>query len=135
RCYKSIQGDKEGRSRPRPCVPPQRPSRGCAATHATARCPTLAPSSAAIPTGASAMDISVLIWILAAAVLLTPLLQRRLLEGARRRLRERIERERGSRVILLVHREESMNLFGFNLMRFLDVQDSEEIVRAIMQTE
>lgn len=81
------------------------------------------------------MDISVLIWVLAAAVLLTPLLQRRLLEGARRRLRERIERERGSRVILLVHREESMNLFGFNLMRFLDVQDSEEIVRAIMQTE
>ncbi len=81
------------------------------------------------------MDISVLIWVLAAAVLLTPLLQRRLLESARRRLRERIERERGSRVILLVHREESMNLFGFNLMRFLDVQDSEEIVRAIMQTE
>lgn len=81
------------------------------------------------------MDISVLVWVLAATVLLTPLLQRRLLEGARRRLRERIERERGSRVILLVHREESMNLFGFNLMRFLDVQDSEEIVRAIMQTE
>lgn len=81
------------------------------------------------------MDISVLIWVLAAAVLLTPLLQRRLLESARRRLRERIERERGSRVILLVHREESMSLFGFNLMRFLDVQDSEEIVRAIMQTE
>ncbi len=81
------------------------------------------------------MDISVLIWVLAAAVLLAPLLQRRLLESARRRLRERIERERGSRVILLVHREESMSLFGFNLMRFLDVQDSEEIVRAIMQTE
>ena len=81
------------------------------------------------------MDISVLVWILAAAVLLPPLLQRRLLESARRRLRERIERDRGSRVILLVHREERMSLFGFNLMRSLDVQDSEEIVRAILQTE
>lgn len=81
------------------------------------------------------MDISVLVWILAAAVLLPPLLQRRLLESARRRLRERIESDRGSRVILLVHREERMSLFGFNLMRSLDVQDSEEIVRAILQTE
>ena len=79
------------------------------------------------------MDISVLVWILAAAVLLPPLLQRRLLESARRRLRERIERDRGSRVILLVHREERMSLFGFNLMRSLDVQDSEEIVRAILR--
>lgn len=81
------------------------------------------------------MDITVFFWAVAAAVLLLPLVQRRLLEGARRRLRQRIERERGSRVILLVHREESMSLFGFNFMRFLDVQDSEEIVRAIMQTD
>lgn len=80
------------------------------------------------------MDISLVFWGIVTVVMLQPLVQRRLLEGARRRLRERIERERGSRVILLVHREESMSLLGFNLMRFLDVQDSEEIVRAIMQT-
>lgn len=81
------------------------------------------------------MDINLLFWAILAVVLLQPLLQRRLLEASRRRLRLSIERERGSRVILLVHREESMSLFGFNLTRFLDVQDSEEIVRAIMQTD
>jgi ClpP class serine protease len=81
------------------------------------------------------MEITTVLWVLGGLFLTLPLVQRRMLDVARRRLRARIERERGSRVILLVHREERMTLLGVNFMRFLDVHDSEEIVRAIMQTD
>lgn len=81
------------------------------------------------------MDFTSLIWLLLLATMLAPLLQRRVLESARRRLRLRIEAERGSRVILLVHREETMSLLGFPLMRYIDIQDSEEVIRAVLQTD
>ncbi|MGE5599837.1 MAG: SDH family Clp fold serine proteinase, partial [Bacteroidota bacterium] len=38
------------------------------------------------------------------------------------------------RVIVLIHRQESMNLLGFPLMRYIDVNDSEEVIRAIHLT-
>ncbi|WP_255329122.1 SDH family Clp fold serine proteinase [Paracoccus albicereus] len=46
-----------------------------------------------------------------------------------------IEKKRGSRVILLIHRQETMNLLGFPLMRYIDVNDSEEVLRAIQMTD
>jgi ClpP class serine protease len=45
-----------------------------------------------------------------------------------------LERERNSRVILLVHRQETMKLLGFPIMRYIDVNDSEEVLRAIHMT-
>jgi ClpP class serine protease len=53
------------------------------------------------------------------------------LEASRKRLLARIENERQSRVILLVHRQETMSLLGFPLFRYIDVNDSEEVIRAI----
>ena len=81
------------------------------------------------------MSISDLLWLFVLASMLQPLLARRLLERARARLRMRLERERGSRVILLVHRQETMSFFGIPLMRYIDIQDSEEVIRAILQTD
>lgn len=46
-----------------------------------------------------------------------------------------IESERDSRVILLVHRQEAMRFFGFPLMRYIDINDSEEVLRAIQMTD
>ena len=46
-----------------------------------------------------------------------------------------LERTRGSRVILLVHRQETMRLLGFPLVRYIDVNDSEEVLRAIHMTD
>jgi ClpP class serine protease len=66
---------------------------------------------------------------------LLPVLRQRLLEAARRRLITGIERQRGSRMILLVHRQESMSLLGFPLIRFIDLQDSEAIIHALNRTE
>jgi ClpP class serine protease len=66
---------------------------------------------------------------------LQPLLRQRLLEVSRQRLIAKLEDERNSRVILLVHRQEKMSLLGFPVLRYIDVNDSEEVLRAIYLTD
>ncbi|NKE71646.1 SDH family Clp fold serine proteinase [Candidatus Manganitrophus noduliformans] len=66
---------------------------------------------------------------------LQPVLQQRLLEGSRRRLIAQIEHKRGSRLILLVHRQETMNVLGFPIMRYIDINDSEDLLRACELTD
>jgi ClpP class serine protease len=46
-----------------------------------------------------------------------------------------LERQRGSRVILLVHRQETMRFLGFPIVRYIDINDSEEVLRAIQMTD
>jgi ClpP class serine protease len=46
-----------------------------------------------------------------------------------------IESKRKSRVVLLVHRQETMSLLGFPLFRYIDINDSEEVLRAIHMTD
>ena len=64
-----------------------------------------------------------------------PAITRRLLEYSRQRMFAKIEHDRGSRVILLVHRQETMNFLGFPVLRYIDVDDSEEVIRAIHMTD
>ncbi len=81
------------------------------------------------------MGIMDIFWIFFMLSALQPVLQRRYLESMRTRKIAQIERMRGSRVILLVHRQETMRLLGFPLMRYIDVHDSEEVLRAIHMTD
>ncbi len=82
------------------------------------------------------MDVLSLLWFaLIFFTMVQPALQRRMLEWERQRWIERIEHQRGSRVIVLVHRQESMGLLGFPIMRYIDVTDSEEVLRAIELTD
>lgn len=81
------------------------------------------------------MDIMQLFWLFFIISALQPVLQRRYLEAMRTRKITNIEKKRGSRVILLIHRQETMNLLGFPLMRYIDVNDSEEVLRAIQMTD
>lgn len=67
-------------------------------------------------------------------VLLQPFAHRLWLARKREQLRHRIEAERGSRLILLVHREERMSLMGVPLLRYIDMDDAESVVRAVHQT-
>jgi ClpP class serine protease len=76
-----------------------------------------------------------LFWMFFIISALQPVLQRRYLEAMRSRKIAQIEKKRGSRVILLIHRQETMNLLGFPLMRYIDVNDSEEVLRAIQMTD
>ncbi len=72
------------------------------------------------------MDASQLFWLFFMLTALQPVIRQRFLEASRQRLLARIEQQRKSRVILLVHRQETMSLLGFPLMRFIDINDSEE---------
>lgn len=76
-----------------------------------------------------------LMWFFFLLAALQPVLRKRVLEVQRRRLIARIEAQRGSRLILLVHRQETMSVLGFPLMRYIDVDDSEAIIHALHQTE
>ncbi|MGE5646163.1 MAG: SDH family Clp fold serine proteinase [Acidobacteriota bacterium] len=76
-----------------------------------------------------------LIWFFFLFSALQPVLKQRLLEASRQRMIARIERQRSSRVILLVHRQETMSILGFPLFRYIDVNDSEEVLRAIHLTD
>ncbi len=81
------------------------------------------------------MTISDLFWAFIIIVALHPWLQQRLLEASRRKLIRILERRRGSRVIALIHRQETMSLLGFPLLRYIDIEDSEEVLRAIQLTD
>src|ERR1700686_3109458 len=78
------------------------------------------------------MDIFWLFFMLSA---LQPVIKQRLLETSRKRLIALIEGERKSRVVLLVHRQETMSLLGFPLFRYIDINDSEEVIHAIHLTD
>ncbi len=80
-------------------------------------------------------DIGSLIWIFFILSALQPMFQRRMLESMRMRQIRRLERSRGSRVILLVHRQETMSFLGFPLMRYIDINDSEAVLRAVHTTD
>jgi ClpP class serine protease len=66
---------------------------------------------------------------------LQPMLRQRLLDRTRGRLLRDLERGRKSRVIALVHRQETMSLLGFPLARFINIEDSEEVLRAVQLTD
>ena len=52
----------------------------------------------------------------------------------RRNLLRRLEKERSSRVITLIHRQEGFGLFGLPFGRYIDIDDSEQLLRAIRMT-
>lgn len=81
------------------------------------------------------MDVGQLFWMFFIISALQPVIRQRMLEGARQRLIARIENKRKSRVILMVHRQETMSLLGFPLMRYIDIQDAEEVLRACDMTD
>src|SRR6202049_2339658 len=66
---------------------------------------------------------------------LQPVLRQWLLDVSRQRLIAKLEDQRNSRVILLVHRQETMSFLGFPVLRYIDVNDSEEVLRAIQLTD
>jgi ClpP class serine protease len=74
-------------------------------------------------------------WIFLVFSMVQPWLQKKMLEHGRVRLMHHLERRRGSRVILLIHRQETMSFLGFPILRYIDVNDAEEVIRAIHLTD
>jgi len=81
------------------------------------------------------MSSSDLFWLFIMVMAFQPYLQKKLMETMRKRKIAQIEKERSSRVIMLVHRQETMSILGFPIMRYIDINDSEEVLRAIKLTD
>ena len=47
----------------------------------------------------------------------------------------KIQKDRGSRVITLIHRQESLSFLGVPISRYINIEDSGQVLRAIRQTD
>src|SRR6266566_4345874 len=81
------------------------------------------------------MGFGDVLWLFFMISALQPILRQKMLEASRLRLLNRFQNKRKSRVIALVHRQETMSFLGFPLVRYIDINDSEEILRAIKLTD
>ncbi|WP_456416861.1 SDH family Clp fold serine proteinase [Methanocaldococcus sp.] len=74
---------------------------------------------------------SLIWWLLFFYILMAPQIQYKQLQLARLRLLKEISDKRNSTVITLIHRQESIGFFGIPIYRFISIEDSEEVLRAI----
>ncbi len=75
-----------------------------------------------------------LFWFILLFGILSPYLSLRSVKVARLRLMSLIERKYGYRVITMIHRQEKVGLFGIPIHRYIDIEDSEAVIRAIRMT-
>jgi ClpP class serine protease len=75
-----------------------------------------------------------LFWIFLVLSSLQPWWQKRQIETRRVQTIQKFEQQRRSRVILLIHRQESLSLLGIPISRFISIEDSEQVLRAIRLT-
>ncbi|MCS6842930.1 MAG: ATP-dependent Clp protease proteolytic subunit [Caldilineales bacterium] len=81
------------------------------------------------------MDFLAFLWLFLIISSLQPIIRQKMLEMERLRLLERLEKQRNSRVIVLIHRQETLSLLGFPLVRYITIEDSEAVLRAIKMTD
>ena len=74
------------------------------------------------------------IWIFFILSSLQPVVQRQMLAAARRRTLASIAKKRDATVITLIHRQETLSLLGIPLARYIDIDDSQSVLRAIRRT-
>jgi ClpP class serine protease len=75
-----------------------------------------------------------ILWLFIILASLQPALQRRLLELSRQRALSRLASERGSTVVTLIHRQETMSFLGFPIVRYINIDDAEGVLGAIRAT-
>lgn len=75
-----------------------------------------------------------ILWILILLQMFIPIFQKRMLQIKRQMAIRALEVKRQSRVITMIHRQETMSLFGFPVSRYIDIEDSEYVLRAIRMT-
>jgi len=80
------------------------------------------------------MNVSNLFWVLIFIFAMQPLIAARWQRTLRASRIAAIQKARGSRVIAVIHRQESMRFFGFPLARYIDMDDAEKVLNAIRTT-
>jgi len=83
------------------------------------------------------MNIGIIeiIWLLLLVSIIVPMFQKRLLDMRRLQHLHNIEENRKTRLITLIHRQEAFSFLGIPFARFIDIEDSEQILRAIRMTD
>ena len=79
-------------------------------------------------------DFSSIFFILIAVMALQPLLMGRWYAMRRAQAIRAIEKEHGTRVITMIHRQEKRSLFGFAVSRHIDLEDAQTVIAAIKET-
>ncbi len=80
------------------------------------------------------MGLDVIFWLIILFMILWPQIQHKNLVYSRLNLIKKLENKRKSRVITLIHRQERIGLFGLPIFKFIDIEDSEDVLRAIRMT-
>jgi ClpP class serine protease len=68
-------------------------------------------------------------------MIISPSLARASVRRARARAIRQLDQMRGSRVIVMIHRQESVSLLGVPVSRYITIEDSEAVLRAIRLTK
>lgn len=79
-------------------------------------------------------DVSSILWLILAAVMLQPLLVGRWLALKRAQAIRAMEKAHRTRVITMIHRQEKRSLLGFSMSRHIDLEDAQTIIAAIKET-
>jgi len=77
---------------------------------------------------------SLIWWILLFYLIMGPQLQYRRLQFERMKIIDKLAKKNNSTVITMIHRQESIGFFNIPFYRFINIEDSEEILRAIRVT-
>ncbi|MBT9164290.1 MAG: hypothetical protein DDT22_00208 [candidate division WS2 bacterium] len=63
-----------------------------------------------------------------------PVMQKSILSVRRFNFISKLEKERNSRVIVMIHRQEAVSFLGIPVFRYISIEDSEQILKAIRLT-
>lgn len=80
------------------------------------------------------MSLFDIIWIYLILTTLIPIIRQKQVEMVRIARMRRIQDERQARIITLIHRQESMSFLGVFQHRYITIEDSEHVLRAIRLT-
>jgi ClpP class serine protease len=80
------------------------------------------------------LDFSSIFFIFIAIMALQPLLMGQCYAIRRAQAIRAIEKEHGTRVITMIHRQEKRNLFGVSVSRYIDLEDAQTVIAAIKET-
>jgi ClpP class serine protease len=75
------------------------------------------------------------LWIILLIIIFViPMVQRYFILYARRRLLYQLREQRGTQLVTLIHRQETISFLGIPIARYIDIDDSEVVLRAIRMT-
>lgn len=66
--------------------------------------------------------------------IILPAVAQSMVEARRKQLINQLEQQRGSRLIALIHRQETIGILGIPIAHYISIEDSERILRAIHLT-